>query len=53
LTDGPAPDEPVARWRDHIGVHRQKDGRYYVGFAPRVGRVDGTTLTKIADVAEA
>ncbi|GAA0701805.1 nitrite/sulfite reductase [Streptomyces thermocarboxydus] len=53
LTDGPAPAEPVSRWRDHIGVHRQKDGRFYVGFAPRVGRVDGTTLTKIADVAEA
>ncbi|MET8570017.1 sulfite reductase SirA [Streptomyces sp. NPDC004783] len=53
LTDGPAPDEPASRWRDHIGVHRQKDGRFYVGFAPRVGRVDGTTLTKIADLAEA
>ncbi|GAA1425278.1 sulfite reductase SirA [Streptomyces thermospinosisporus] len=53
LIDGPAPEEPVSRWRDHIGVHRQKDGRYYVGFAPRVGRVDGTTLTKIADLAEA
>ncbi|MFI6333626.1 nitrite/sulfite reductase [Streptomyces sp. NPDC050535] len=53
LVDGPAPDQPVARWRDHVGVHRQKDGRFYVGFAPRVGRVDGTTLTKIADLAAA
>ncbi|KPI14821.1 Sulfite reductase (ferredoxin) [Actinobacteria bacterium OK074] len=53
LTDGPAPDQPVARWRDHIGVHQQQDGRYYIGFAPRVGRVDGTTLTKIAELAEA
>ncbi|GAA1726597.1 nitrite/sulfite reductase [Streptomyces yatensis] len=53
LSDGPAPEEPVQRWRDHIGVHRQRDGRYYVGFAPRVGRVDGATLTKIADLAEA
>ncbi|MBZ3904696.1 nitrite/sulfite reductase [Streptomyces brasiliscabiei] len=53
LIDGPAPDQPVARWRDHVGVHQQNDGRYYVGFAPRVGRVDGTTLTKIADLAEA
>ncbi|RNG26718.1 nitrite/sulfite reductase [Streptomyces botrytidirepellens] len=53
LSDGPAPAEPVQQWRDHIGVHRQQDGRYYVGFAPRVGRVDGTTLTKIADLAEA
>ena len=34
-------------------MHRQKDGRFYVGFAPRVGRVDGATLTKIADLAEA
>ncbi|MEV5097802.1 sulfite reductase SirA [Streptomyces rochei] len=53
LTDGPAPADPTSRWRDHIGMHRQKDGRYYVGFAPRVGRVDGTTLTKVADLAEA
>ncbi|WP_405768946.1 nitrite/sulfite reductase [Actinacidiphila glaucinigra] len=53
LADGPAPDQPVQQWRDHVGVHRQKDGRYYVGFAPRVGRVDGTTLSKIAELAEA
>ncbi|MFH8559745.1 nitrite/sulfite reductase [Streptomyces sp. NPDC017988] len=53
LTDGPAPEQPAGTWRDHLGVHRQKDGRFYVGFAPRVGRVDGTTLTKIAEVAEA
>ncbi|MFI9237943.1 nitrite/sulfite reductase [Streptomyces sp. NPDC053079] len=52
LTDGPAPAQPVERWRDHVGVHRQKDGRFYVGFAPRVGRVDGATLTKIAGLAE-
>ncbi|MBL1092158.1 MULTISPECIES: nitrite/sulfite reductase [Streptomyces] len=53
LIDGPAPEEPVQRWRDHVGVHRQQDGRFYVGFAPRVGRVDGTTLTKIAELAAA
>ncbi|MFE3070445.1 nitrite/sulfite reductase [Streptomyces sp. NPDC059247] len=52
LTDGPAPEQPAGRWRDHVGVHRQLDGRFYVGFAPRVGRVDGPTLTKIAAVAE-
>lgn len=51
LTDGPAPAQPSGQWRDHVGVHQQKDGRFYVGFAPRVGRVDGATLTKIADVA--
>ncbi|MGK5448139.1 nitrite/sulfite reductase [Streptomyces radiopugnans] len=52
LADGPGPEAPVRLWRDHVGVHRQKDGRYYVGFAPRVGRVDGATLTKIAELAE-
>ncbi|MEU2831333.1 nitrite/sulfite reductase [Streptomyces lavendulae] len=52
LTDGPAPEQPSGQWRDHVGVHEQQDGRFYVGFAPRVGRVDGATLTKIADVAE-
>jgi sulfite reductase (ferredoxin) len=53
MADGPAPEQPPHAWRDHIGVHRQNDGRYYVGFAPRVGRVDGGTLAKIADLAEA
>lgn len=52
LTDGPAPEQPARKWRDHIGVHRQKDGRFYVGFAPRVGRLDGSQLTKIAELAE-
>ncbi|WP_130799416.1 nitrite/sulfite reductase [Streptomyces otsuchiensis] len=53
MADGPGPGAPVERWRDHVGVHRQRDGRFYVGFAPKVGRVDGATLTKIADLAEA
>ncbi|MFD3730640.1 nitrite/sulfite reductase [Streptomyces sp. NPDC058632] len=52
LADGPAPVMPAQRWRDHIGVHRQKDGRFYVGFAPRVGRMDGSLLTKVATLAE-
>ncbi|MFF1508068.1 nitrite/sulfite reductase [Streptomyces sp. NPDC058326] len=52
LTDGPAPEQPAGQWRDHMGVHRQNDGRFYIGFAPRVGRVDGATLTKIAGLAE-
>ncbi|MFF2961875.1 nitrite/sulfite reductase [Streptomyces sp. NPDC057963] len=53
LVDGPAPEQPSSRWRDHVGVHQQQDGRFYVGFAPRVGRVDGSTLAKIADLAAA
>ncbi|AXI76998.1 nitrite/sulfite reductase [Peterkaempfera bronchialis] len=53
LLDGPAPEQPAQRWRDHVGVHRQKDGNFYVGFAPRVGRVDGALLSKVADLAAA
>ena len=53
LPDGPAPVEPSDGRRDHVGVHRQKDGRFYVGFAPRVGRLSGTKLGQIADLAEA
>jgi sulfite reductase (ferredoxin) len=52
LPDGPAPEPAPAYERDHIGVHPQQDGRFYVGFAPRVGRLDGGTLAKIADLAE-
>ncbi|MFI6473219.1 nitrite/sulfite reductase [Streptomyces sp. NPDC050516] len=52
LLDGPAPEQPRDVWRDHLGVHRQNDGRFYVGFASRVGRVDGATLSKIAELAE-
>jgi sulfite reductase (ferredoxin) len=51
LIDGPAPAEPKSGYRDHLGVHRQKDGNYYVGFAPVVGRVSGTLLSKVADLA--
>jgi sulfite reductase (ferredoxin) len=52
LVDGPPPPVPSAA-RDHVGVHRQADGSYYVGLAPTVGRVSGTTLVRLADVAEA
>ena len=51
LPDGPAPPPPRPG-RDHVGVHRQRDGRYYVGFAPVVGRVSGDTLARVADLAE-
>ncbi|HVL85855.1 MAG TPA: nitrite/sulfite reductase [Pseudonocardia sp.] len=52
LVDGPAPEVPE-RPIDHIGVHRQKDGRNYVGVAPPSGRVSGTTLVALAKAAEA
>jgi sulfite reductase (ferredoxin) len=51
MLDGPAPpvpEQPV----DHVGVHKQKDGRNYVGAAPAAGRVSGTTLVAVAKAAE-
>ncbi|SDX96693.1 sulfite reductase (ferredoxin) [Micromonospora pattaloongensis] len=52
LLDGPAPELPE-KPIDHIGVHAQRDGRFYVGAAPVVGRVSGTGLAELADVAAA
>jgi sulfite reductase (ferredoxin) len=51
LPDGPAP-LPSAERGDHIGVHEQKDGKFYVGVAPMVGRVSGSTLLALADLVE-
>jgi sulfite reductase (ferredoxin) len=52
LPDGPAPAAPRGG-RDHIGVHRQSDGRFYVGVAPHVGRSSGTQLWQVAELADA
>jgi sulfite reductase (ferredoxin) len=52
LPDGPAPPPPPPGSRDHVGVHRQRDGRYYVGVAPHTGRTSGTQLWQVADLAE-
>jgi sulfite reductase (ferredoxin) len=51
LPDGPAP-APATGPGDHVGVHLQKDGDYYVGAAPTVGRISGTLLTALADLVE-
>jgi len=51
LIDGPAPD-PVTRPIDHVGVQRLRNGLNAVGVAPIAGRVSGTILTKVADLAE-
>ena len=51
LIDGPAP-EPAVHPVDHVGVQRLRNGLNAVGVAPIAGRVSGTILTKIADLAE-
>lgn len=51
LLDGlPLPIAPGNR--DHLGVHRQRDGKFYVGVKPTVGHATGEQLIAIADVAE-
>lgn len=51
LVDNPSPAIPE-RLGDHIGVHEQKDGKFYVGAAPAVGRVNGTLLSALGDLVE-
>ncbi len=52
LIDGPAP-EPITHPIDHIGVQRLKNGLNAVGVAPIAGRVSGTILSAVADLAAA
>ena len=65
LPDGPEPPAPPPGARDHVGVHRQRDGvrgrarsagagqtLFYLGMAPNVGRTSGTQLWQVADLAE-
>jgi sulfite reductase (ferredoxin) len=51
LIDGPAPD-PVVHPIDHVGVQKLKNGLNAVGVAPIAGRVTGTILSAVADIAE-
>jgi sulfite reductase (ferredoxin) len=52
LIDGPAP-EPLTHQLDHVGVQKLKNGMNAVGVAPIAGRVSGTILSKVADLADA
>jgi sulfite reductase (ferredoxin) len=51
LVDCPSPVSPKVAG-DHVGVHRQKDGDFYVGAAPVVGRISGSMLTRLGDLVE-
>ncbi|MDQ6752586.1 MAG: nitrite/sulfite reductase [Actinomycetota bacterium] len=52
LPDGPAAPKPSTPG-DHMGIHEQKDGRFFIGATPTVGRLSGTALTALADTLEA
>lgn len=51
LIDGPPPADPAVPI-DHVGVHPQVDGKFYLGAAPVAGRVSGGTLVAVAKAAE-
>ena len=51
LPDGPAPAAPPHGIRDHVGVHAQRDGNCYVGFAPTAGRLSADLLEVVAGLA--
>jgi len=52
LPDGPPPPAPRSARRDHVGVIAQADGLFAVGAAPDAGRLSGTVLAAVADLAE-
>ncbi|MDQ0632881.1 sulfite reductase (ferredoxin) [Arthrobacter pascens] len=52
LADGPAAPKPTSPG-DHIGVHEQKDGKFFIGATPLAGRLSGAALVKLADTLEA
>ena len=51
LVDCPSPASPE-RQGDHIGVHEQNDGRFYLGVTSTVGRISGAVLTGLGDLVE-
>ena len=51
LVDGPNPGE-YPGYRDHIGIHEQRDGKVYLGVKPTVGHTDGAQLQRLAELAE-
>jgi sulfite reductase (ferredoxin) len=52
LADLPAAQESPISHREHLGVWPQKDGRFYVGFAPKAGRISGHQLRVVARLAD-
>jgi sulfite reductase (ferredoxin) len=47
-----ADDAPTGSYRDHVGLHRQKQaGLYYAGFSITSGRITTTQLRNAADLA--
>ncbi|MCU1587041.1 MAG: nitrite and sulphite reductase 4Fe-4S region, partial [Frankiales bacterium] len=52
LPDGPEPATPTRPDRDHVGVHAQANGQFYVGTVARAGRTSGSQLLRVAELSE-
>ncbi|HKU31291.1 MAG TPA: nitrite/sulfite reductase [Arthrobacter sp.] len=52
LADGPAAPKPATPG-DHVGIHEQKDGKFFIGATPLAGRLTGSQLVTLADTLEA
>ncbi len=51
LAESPGVQEPDDTYRDHVGVHAQRqDGLYYVGVPVLVGRITAAQMQKAADL---
>ncbi|MGG5170843.1 nitrite/sulfite reductase [Pseudarthrobacter sp. J1738] len=51
LNDGPAAPKPATPG-DHVGIHEQKDGKFYIGATPTAGRLSGAALVSLAELLE-
>ena len=46
-------EDPPEQYRDHVGVHAQKqDGYFYIGAPVLVGRITSAQLSRVAELAE-
>jgi sulfite reductase (ferredoxin) len=52
LEPGAVEAPPNGSYRDHVGVHRQRDGRCFAGFSVLAGRIGPTRLRQVADIAD-
>lgn len=52
LEDLEEPTTSFGRHRDHLGIWPQRDGNFYVGFAPKAGRISGHQLSAVARLSE-
>ncbi|MFP5351339.1 MAG: nitrite/sulfite reductase [Actinomycetota bacterium] len=51
LRDLPEPPSTDQTHREHVGIGAQKDGKRYVGFTPKAGRIVGHQLRAVARLA--